>query len=1008
MKRLFCILIMLILMISNSVYAANRMDLTTDSLIVNEGDAINITFSMVELDQFDRGINVIKGKLNYDVTLLEKIDEDDFTTLNNWSNILYNTDTKEFILINDNDIEDYQDVFTLTIKLKDSINVSKVSLSLSNIQISEGNEDISVDDAKIELKVNGKDDEVIVIPSKEDDKNDNITSNTEEEITDTNVVNIPKLEDEDKENMVTIDVEVPSTSKNSYLWIPVVLVFIVFIILGILKKTKYLKVITLGLISAAILASVIGGGMSIATLLANSLSTSVIGDVNNDGLLTEDDTLILEKYLIHLSELSDKEKEFADINEDEMVTITDLSLLIRLVKNFIYDIDQYTYLIELDRFDIRNDGVISETNATGLTDAIKYAEEEGYKRVLFPKGTYVIKAPTPITIDSKNLIIDLNESTIKMQDEQYEESWKLMDVKETSENLVIENGTLEGNRFSDDFDYSNKYNEWTILMILGGDNITVDNIVFKDAPGYGIGTVTGNGSSERTALQPTHFELGNIDDEGALVDDDTTMRTNIFFDITKFGDQFEMGYILGYQGYPYLVNKEYYTYFYDEEENFITKIKCNQFVKSDIPKNAKYIKLVINQTELETPSTALAWISNVKGFRNSTVKNCTFEHNATLGLATGGQNIVYEGNKFIENGVEIDGNKARNPAAAVDLEDAWELMQNITFRNNIFEGNRFDIISCAGDGLVIENNYFDAGIQIYKRTTNYTVTGNIIDSKTTGFTSYESSFGGHVYGNTYMNARVSAYYVEWLSGPKDIEKEVAIMEEEKFINTQITLTSSNEVADNLKQVLKNSYITGKKEGTPFLKGIYDGCTFEDFTAYDLAIIKNSKIINSTLQCEDDTTFINTTMEDTKIVTQSASSITIDSSELTNTTIRANTWANPAVSISITNSTITNTNEEDNILYLSAGKAKDIVVSNNTINSINDVINIYDTTYSTPDGKLVAENNKVTIPEGKYFVTGKNVTSGSYSITLKNNTLSKGILINDDLKSSSYLKISISN
>lgn len=75
---------------------------------------------------------------------------------------------------------------------------------------------------------------------------------------------------------------------------------------------------------------------------------------------------------------------------------------------FVYTKDSIkkdVYVIELDRFHIRNDGSNAKESTQGINDAIRYALKEGYHKIKLPKGTYTIdqSLSTPYTItDSEN------------------------------------------------------------------------------------------------------------------------------------------------------------------------------------------------------------------------------------------------------------------------------------------------------------------------------------------------------------------------------------------------------------------------------------------------------------------------------------------------------------------------------------------------------------------------------------------------------------------------------
>lgn len=48
----------------------------------------------------------------------------------------------------------------------------------------------------------------------------------------------------------------------------------------------------------------------------------------------------------------------------------------------------------------------------------------------------------------------------------------------------------------------------------------------------------------------------------------------------------------------------------------------------------------------------------------------------------------------------------------------------LLFKNNKFIGNNNDIVSCAGDNIIFENNSFTSTVYMWGRTTNYKFLNN--------------------------------------------------------------------------------------------------------------------------------------------------------------------------------------------------------------------------------------------------------------------------------------------
>lgn len=85
-------------------------------------------------------------------------------------------------------------------------------------------------------------------------------------------------------------------------------------------------------------------GTTYATIIDNSKK----GEVNDDGLIDYTDVELIEKHLIGLENLLDNKLENADLNNDQKITVTDLTLLIKKIEN------KRKYVVELENINTEN------------------------------------------------------------------------------------------------------------------------------------------------------------------------------------------------------------------------------------------------------------------------------------------------------------------------------------------------------------------------------------------------------------------------------------------------------------------------------------------------------------------------------------------------------------------------------------------------------------------------------------------------------------------------------
>lgn len=85
-------------------------------------------------------------------------------------------------------------------------------------------------------------------------------------------------------------------------------------------------------------------GTTYATIIDNSKK----GEVNDDGLIDYTDVELIEKHLIGLENLPENKLENADLNNDQKITVTDLTLLIKKIEN------KRKYVVELENINTEN------------------------------------------------------------------------------------------------------------------------------------------------------------------------------------------------------------------------------------------------------------------------------------------------------------------------------------------------------------------------------------------------------------------------------------------------------------------------------------------------------------------------------------------------------------------------------------------------------------------------------------------------------------------------------
>ena len=635
------------------------------------------------------------------------------------------------------------------------------------------------------------------------------------------------------------------------------------------------------------------------------------------------------------------------------------------------------YGVDIQKFNINNNGLNPIETSKGINDALNYAAKNKYDKITFPKGEYCISEENPITMVS-NLIVDLNGATFKINDNGLQH-YTVIDFSNCSNSQLI-NGIILGDRETHDYKTIEGSHEWTCGIVFNNcDNCILDNVTISSFPGYGISSSLGENLSDLIiGVTKENLSIGNINDKGKLNNKKGTIRTIDPLNISNVGGEFELGYNKGYMGYPYMQSKEYLSYFYDENMKFISKVdNCKQYKKVLIPDNAKYVHFVFKQDYVpERGDTdfngTTVFLTNYSSPNNITIKNCLIEKNKSLGMGIcGGYNWNIENNMFKENG-------GGAPGYAIDLEDGWEYMDSFLFKNNKFIGNNNDIVSCAGDNIIFENNSFTSTVYMWGRTTNYKFLNNSFSNIAMNI-NYEYSTDTECSGNTYNNCRIAI-----TSKNKDAEFNI---NNENIIDTHV-----NTMPENVSII--DSKITADNIDNIRIYGNFKDCHISKVTG-SLVNFRGEKckINNSNIYIQEEVNFKESNIEDTNIASfTTTEKITLDNTQLKNTKISLSTWGCPT-EVLLKNNTISI--DKDSLLHLSAGVTKEVILDNNTIenNSNKSLINLFDTSYTKAKGKLILKNNTINQGNSDYIFDGVKIESGEFDFIYNNNHINGAKLIN---------------
>lgn len=374
-----------------------------------------------------------------------------------------------------------------------------------------------------------------------------------------------------------------------------------------------------------------------------------------------------------------------------------------------------TYTVIPEDYNISIDGTNATETTVGINTMLQEASANGYKKVVFPKGTYLIDYTTPIQMVS-NMTLDLGGATFQQQ-ASTGNNIILLNVGAGVTNCRITNGNIVGDR--DNRETTDNQETIHGINLNACSHVEIDNLNINKFLGYGVAL----GGNVRKAMC---FIFKNN-----LIETSTNeWETVDYIDISSVRTQFEICNPFGYGGWG-AIQKDTATIdivFYNankEELSTITKIK--PFRICDKPNNAKYVHLKIHNTTLGDGNAdfgnSVAYICDYDYSDYIHIHDCDFSYCKSLGIAYSGTGYH---NRIVN--CTFSNNGGANATRDIDLEDGWESMRNLLIKGCTFN-SRLSIVLCAGSDIVLVKNTINGELDISDRTVNTRLVENNINGK---------------------------------------------------------------------------------------------------------------------------------------------------------------------------------------------------------------------------------------------------------------------------------------
>lgn len=333
---------------------------------------------------------------------------------------------------------------------------------------------------------------------------------------------------------------------------------------------------------------------------------------------------------------------------------------------------------------------------------------EGYNHVIMYKALYFINANEGVSKKEQGIRVpngmdlDLNGSTIKLN--AHTGCSTIMLHISDSEDTHLHNGIIEGDYFSHDYANSASNSEWVSGVEMGGKckYCSIYDLVIKDITGYGLQ----NGLSQRGEYGYTEYQVRGTGVFTRGIDIDQTTGEEITNEYRSTSEMINLWiggvpykYVscsryLGYQGNA-LGTWNMILHFYDKDKKFIKSVNAHKYHRVRVPDGGWYIRTTILNNV--APTNLSYQYFNVP--THCEFKNIQIDNVRCVGCAPSQMKDI-----LFEN-IEISNSGQASANCALDAEDGWDGMQDVTFRNMIFHDNPLNNwLVCAGHNFIIEDS----------------------------------------------------------------------------------------------------------------------------------------------------------------------------------------------------------------------------------------------------------------------------------------------------------------
>ncbi len=351
-KKYLLILLAGVVFLFSGKVSAKEIILQTNSKEVNVEDTVTLN---VSVDNEDQSLYALKAKLSYDKDVFEVLEEKDFSE--EIEDIVYNEQNNEFVILNKKGSND--NLFTINLKVKKDALNGKTTLTLSNLEVSNGTDSTKYDKKSVTLNVKGGKDVTATTTTK-----NNKTKNAKK------TLNVKK------------------TLLISAIALLILMALIAFINSDYFEKLNLIKKENKNKVSIVIALIIILADIILISLLGFNAVNK--GDVDKDGKKDYKDIRKISEYLLNVtnggktsSSLKNTLNYYnADYNGDGKVTLDDVAALTQDVNN------KTVYEVEVAKSSIENYYPSKNGNVEVNLSFIVNPSDNIYVESVFANGKY--------------------------------------------------------------------------------------------------------------------------------------------------------------------------------------------------------------------------------------------------------------------------------------------------------------------------------------------------------------------------------------------------------------------------------------------------------------------------------------------------------------------------------------------------------------------------------------------------------------------------------------------